>query len=970
MNRTFTIIGRSALLLLGALAVTSTPATDAAAQSLQDCSTSQTSNPNAMLGIGDPTDDGYGYRLALYQFLNSTLLADVAYPANWAPAVTAFSDDTAFYQSPPVAYGVHSYQRAFGTVTPQTTTPIANPYIANCQTDWNTSSPGANILPADQRRLEQHFLQTRLYGGNISDQDVLNRFLLDPSVFLLSNIEDVANCNALIPKLKNYSQMTFFAQWDYPGNIFLNVPDQQLRRFSVYLALNLIQQDWAAWKGSVAGTYPASTATSPWSGSPWNEVFHHPGAPNANNYPGQFTTLVADDMGDRLTMMARTYEWIKSEQPTWLTSSLETAFQEGLARTAERLSRMNLVGGQINRWYQAVHGLAAVKSVLAGTSWQAASTTWHDLGIRKILNAYHPAGYFGDDEGRYDAGYNKHNLRHVIRTLENDPGTNTASASALLQHAQTMGNLEAHMVFTDRTGLHLSPSAMSVRTGGGVVYQSREVIAPTFALNYLVAHDYNVPFSYARVRDLDGIGPFDDVRAQKFVDARSTNANYYTELACRRHPNHDAFHWKLTPLPAHEQTEEHISGTYRQYARPRHEVENYDNSNGSLLRAFADTVHQNEATAYLPFELPGPHLSNFDDEFVFAKYGGQGIYAEGDPTNDYYDTYAPDYVQSAAGTPAAADYAVMFHLGPVGTGTQTCNGEDVARGYGGGQIAALWAPGGGVFSLTRRMGYNTSCDSWQTGEWSSLPIHAVTLLDASSRVASSARIAQPAVSTHFAALTFLGTLGDDFISQGAAALAGVPAVAAPSATATFMEVSGNFSDQRYTFDGALTHIATNVAYRRRFVVSESGIQVRTDIDAITPQQTLPDVIQAWETLPIWLGEGVTDLGYVETEIDLIIGGQSVGTIPPPSSSSMQQAYHNVEKIIVAREDGLMTITFDKPQTIAFSDDYGNYGTSTPSRNLMVDLTPSQISSSNEGNSTPQDEPLQQKTVIYTITFRT
>ena len=978
---------RNTIRALALLTAAAAAPLSAHAFSLQDCNPSLTAagNPNARLPVGQLGDDGFGYRDALRQFIANTQLTDVAYPANWYPATTPFSNNTPYWQAGAILYGAYTYVFGQGTLDGNGDPPNPNIYPTQCLADLG--NPG--LQASEKQVLEQEFLLEQ--NGTELVPDLWKYFMLEPSNYLIGNIEDRDACVARLPNLRHSANLTFMAQFEYPGNLFLGVQAQSQRRFAVYLALLLIQSDWAGWNGLQAqpsNNQPRPNPYPPAGPGVNGELFLQPGAIGANSYRTWLPSgaISASDGGARLVMMGRIHQWLTQTQPAWLTPSLKAAFEEGLARAGERISRLNLTGGHANRYFQSVHGLAAIKQALVGTQYHTDAANWHDDALADFIAIFRPAGYFGDDDGRYDAAYNRYNIRHVIRALMTDPGTPAQNVATLTAMAQKLGELEAHMILTDRTGIHTSPSAMSVRTGGGVAGRGLTVASsPESAIGYLAAHDFGVPFAYARVRDLDGIGPFDHSTTLAQVDARSSNPDFWGELICRNHPNHDPFAWKpqLQPWPTANQTEANISGAFWGYTRPHHEIEGYDTSTsaGSPLRAFADALDQTPAAGFLPIETAGPHLRNFDDEFVFAKFGGSGVYFEGSPLgNSTHNSYQAD---------SPRDYAAIFHLGRVSTRHNPCAGQTVPRGFGGGQVAGLWAPGGGIFSMSRRRGYNNACDSWLNGAWRALPMHAVTLVDTADRVSTSARIAVPVVDTHFAAQPSSPSLPMDYINQGPAALTGVANVAPGAADAAFLQAEGDFSDQRYdTATGALVNVATPIHFRRRFVPYADGMYVRTELIAqtttimpthrVAPQRgsqgqvvypvPMPEVVEAWETLPINLTQGPTITGFVNTEITLKDSfGAEIG-VPAPGPGAASTAWSDVTTVIVTREEGRMVIRFDSPQTVAFSEDFETFGGDTPSQNLLVDLTPSRVSSANINAASPTPDQLVPTVLTYKIDF--
>lgn len=925
-----------------------TPRT-AAAYSLQQCTPGPT-NTTGSLPIGVLGDDGYLYRATLYGLVAGTTANDVSYPTGWLDP-----DEPYFARAGSTTYGLYDYVRATMTLTnPHQGNAVVNDptFWSQCVNHWNAS--GLTLTDEDKQALEQHWMLYALEGQDIG-ADVIQLFHHAPGVYTLAGIEDKVNCEARVPITKLYSYMWWQARWPFPGNAASSpaIRDPLARRIAVSLAVGLIELDWHLWNGQyVSGQLPL----------PGNTFVHPPltmfGAYQSPNGPMD-SAVVAD----YVVNAARQFEYLHtlSPRPPWLTQAVDDAFAEGIARATERLAQMRLVAPQMNRYLQAAQASGAAKRALAGTAHAALASAVHDHVIDSVLASFNPLGYFPDDDGGWDLAYNQNNLNHMVNLLLSDAGTGSRPARVAAA-AHDIDELEAHLVFTDRTSRHFTPSAMSTRTGGGlnVWWQTAasDYALPRLGGAELLSFGQSVlPFAHARTRDLTDMSPYqpNPYSLTASIDGRTTNGNFYPELICNRHPNNDT--WSMTPLT--NQTSTGLDVHVWSYRRPEYALEHHTvtTSGGSILRRHVDTIANQPSSRWLPFEMQGPYLRSFSDQYVFAKFGGEGVYFEGLPGIRTYDEYV------AGG---AKDFAAAFHIGPVPAADN--------RGFGGGQLAAVWAPGGGLFSLNRRKGYNNppTVDSWMNDEWIGLPIHAVSIIDPQERWSSSARIDTPASSAQFV-VGNPANLGTSFLNLGPAALTGVPTVAPAAAGSAYLEVRGRFSDERVALvDDTFSSAPMNVDYRRRFAVGDDGIRVRTDLNPVPVASTsrttderpkgeveIP-VLQAWETIPLWFEAGPTATGSVATTVTLI---DTHGVAILASADPGWQSYRDIKQVIVTRERGTMTISFDNPQQVGLSPLWQG---PMASRNLLVDLTPNHVSLANAQNPPGQVDLLGSVTVRYHI----
>ena len=246
-------------------------------------------------------------------------------------------------------------------------------------------------------------------------------------------------------------------------------------------------------------------------------------------------------------------------------------------------------------------------------------------------------------------------------------------------------------------------------------------------------------------------------------------------------------------------------------------------------------------------------------------------------------------------TTRQADYAAILHTGEVGTpdpddGLPQYPGP---MGFGGGQLSADWTPKTGSVILGRRIGmrYDGNYDTLES--WRQWPIHAISGSTPQGTVFSSARNAKPAVEMDLTA--------DGGTSTASGTLAAV-----------------KFAEQP-PLPGA-------VQYRRTFAIEADGLKVTSSVTGDGQLQAA----ELYETVPVFLIEAKRQAKTEPTRVEFQIDNRW----QPAGEEFVEQ----VSAVRLARFDGAVTITFDKPQRVRLGETWSDtYLTRAQCRNLLVDL---------------------------------
>ncbi len=849
---------------------------------------------NGTLPIGNPGEAGYAWKAELRNWLAGLTISQLSYqgqPTRIKPPYEEYSWYPSWVSS------------------------------GDCENTYTNMSSPPTLNAAERTFIEQYYTMWLTERRSGWYDEALR---IDPRHFTLADMENQTTCQVDTPQFQWDGNPSWISMWEYPGNPFFSdsiVRPALKKRLGSWLALQLIMLEWSAWD-EASQAIPLATAPVTHAG----RNYHHPNPVVIGGVGGN------NDMGIVLTGLASAYQAVQNEP--WFQGNLAAAFEKGLLTQAERLHIAGYWSQHGNRAIPMVSGLQLVYEATGNTD----AEVWYLDAMEHVFtpSTFFPAGYMTQDF-RYDPGYSQMDPHAAVRVLMNHSGSTTASALVdLYDAAYRMHDLRAHMVLGDVTGLMFGPSAMSTRTGGGANSNGNEPTAdPMRLMTQLYAAELELPFADPGLRDWPDFGQYAITGYPPYtrtVDPLDPSRDLHVVLACRFAPLHQvggqnwsnsasaAVPWPDQPGP-------------RGYNRPWTLV--FDHvvpSTGSLIEKRAQRVNNDPTANLLPYELEGPYLRSFEDEIVFAKFGGSGVYEERgwNICVDHDDYHGDD-----------SDLAAILHLGPV-----VGNNSALPYGYGGGQLAGLWSPETGVGWLNRRVGRNnTVTDDW--AEWRSLPIHAATVLTSSGVWTSSARIIDPMPTVVLTDEDPTFDVGTEWLDSGGGSIAPVPE---SDAVAVFAEVSGNLPTDGHQIAAGGTVVpalngATPIHYRRRFVVEPELVRVRTDIDPVVSGTANADALtEAWETLPLFVAETSfgtscpTSVTWPVPQIEVLDAFGVVTNITTSTSS-----ISNVRQVKVKRNDGTMTIVFREPQTVRLSDVFGNTATTVSRRfllqNLMVDLRP-------------------------------
>lgn len=842
----------------------------ARAQSLQGCGTA-----NVRLPIGYPASGTqaatqlYNEKKALRQYLKTLTLQEVTLPTPLPDFVN------------PVTLLTNG---------------------ASNQADGNPCAPNtvmpANIPPADQRELERIWAIWTQYTES-QDLPFVAMLNLNAADFLASAMEDASTCTARTPYMEWDPMVTWVANWPYRGNpYFTNSANRRavLKRGAAWLALQLVMLDWNHFGGAL-----------PLAQQPGTTQFVHPAQGVVPPAPGAYGMNYGYELAGQLGHLAFTYLQVKPILPL----AVQHGIEKHLIMYAERLNTWTPYGVQANLGIRSTYGLYL-------TYLATSDASVYNAYLRAIDGFYgaqsggrfFPAGYFYDD-GRFDSGYNENNLLHTVRVLQLDPNAPPAVWSA----ANALFDLHAHLEFQDPDGSWYSPNEFNTRSAkgaaGAFVASSPRAQAGGGIQRYLPAAELGLPFAYAALRDARTVGPQTNSAYIPGGHLDPNAPNFYQELACL---HSDVMFWMnlglhnppswmplSAPWPA--------VPVDRDYATPLFTAAMWQLGD---IQAWHAAVTTQPSLEDFPFELEGPYVRSFDDEFVYAKFKGP-----------------------QAGGRA---YATMIHAGPVGAGEldvgQNGQTEIIPAGLGGGQVSMFWGPHTGAAVRGMRLGYNNPPNTDHWANWRSWPNHAATLFTAAGYWTSSARVVAPSTDVTYYAQNVNGAQLRTELAVAPCPGATVPASALTtptesSAVSVLVRACGDLPSQvrRYSLSPDPV-LGAPMPYTRAMYADEDGVVVVT---TLTPAST--DVIsEAWETIPVYdqSWAGVTNYGP-----STILFKLSNGSLVNASGAGGFAPQSLVSEVYVARANGAFRVVFDVPETVSVSPAW--VAGSASSQNLLVDL---------------------------------
>ncbi len=298
-----------------------------------------------------------------------------------------------------------------------------------------------------------------------------------------------------------------------------------------------------------------------------------------------------------------------------------------------------------------------------------------------------------------------------------------------------------------------------------------------------------------------------------------------------------------------------------------------------------------------PFERGETFVRNFADAFIVAKMAG---------------------------------YAAIVHTGPIGRqDPEEKNFQFHAPlGFGGGQLSAFSTPTSGAALLGRRAGQNWDKPFDIVKEWRLWPIHAVSGETTDGKVFTSARIADPKVTT-------------DLNAMGGTVTVSGPLVAFKTVKDPAADDPAKARDLLY--DDTLTG---EIGYARTFTFNPDGVTVATTLNG----DGKDTIAELYETLPVFHRRDHNQAGPV-TAIEFQVGKGWIDATDQPAK--------NVDAVKLSRFNGAIEIRFDKPRTVKLAP--GEWRDSHMSRALcrtiLIDLL------ATDGKPAKVDG---EKTVTYTI----
>lgn len=817
---------------------------------------------------------------------------------------------------------------------------IDHPWLSTTHGSGQTCVNDPNwpaVLPTAKPQIEELFLHEA--GQEWLDHGLV-RMYLEPAHFLLKHLENTQDCMIHVPSYLHDPELSSWANLDYDGNPFFTDPTQRQvlkTRGAVWMAIYLLILEYESWSDStVKGAFPCvpgawQCAHTPASISPFTGLAVHTKPTGAVAYrteTGSLVTLAGGgngartftELGGLLSVLAGTYLQVRDQIP----AQYHVSFERMFLNFADRLANMPIAPNMANldhrslvalRLIEEIQTVAAhrtqVRNMYTSVTQQFYGTTSGFWGI------FQPQGTFRD-VGGFDTGYNNYNLLHMARLLFMDPLPN--EPAGLRSAAEQAFSLWGHMVFEDTTNLggrhYLSPSAYNTRTGRGPA--DGHLGSGTFRQRLLLAGMENLPFAWAGLAHTSLPYPWD--AGGPGVDPWIWHACHhylyeldptYTNSPIYKMQNTGGF--PLIPFSAPPPypdpefvTNSPGTGLYnRAYETPN--IAFLFGRNQGVLNQWNTVV--GTAAEEFPYEqTTAPYFRNFINA---VKEGGF-----------YYARPAP-----TAGT---GKYVALVHAGQVGLPVP--GPGQLPRGYGGGQLSALWNEDGKVFWLARRRGnnYGNTVQDDDPAEWRSIALHAISIGRGAGGPdwTSTAAEAMPRVYDHHYAAG-APAITDAFNAIQHNALGCQPAGTAPvplvaNTQAQHIRVCGNIPTQG---TGGTGFLPGPIGYRRDFLMGDGYIAVETELNP----SVLSPIEETYETLPLYYGHpgnhATGDWSVTVTDTNNIT---TTYTFTSPAAAPILAT-----KVVVQRFGGTLEITFPTPEWVSLADPWSGANAGYANRNLLI-----------------------------------
>lgn len=790
------------------------------------------------------------------------------------------------------------------------------------------------VLPSVKPQIEELFLHEA--GEEWVDHGLM-RMYLKPGHFLLQNLENTLDCHIHVPSFLHDPELSSWANLKYDGNPFFTDPTQRRvlkTRGAVWLTMYLLILEYETWSdATVKGAFPCPVGTpgcshtvasiSPFTGlvvptKPTGAIFYGTESGGLAQLSGlgngarSFTEL-----GGLLAVLAGTYLQVRDQIPARYHTSYERMFLNFADRLANmpvypimsNLDHRSLVALRIIEEIQPVGAQRTlVRNMYTSVAPQFYSTTSGFWGI------FQPQGTFRD-VGGFDTGYNNYNLLHMARLLFMDPPA--SEPPGLRSAAERAFSLWGHLVFEDTTNLggrhYLSPSAYNTRTGRGPA--DGHLGGGTFRQRLLLAGMEKLPFAWAGLAHTSLPYPWDE--GGPGVDPWIWHAcHHYLYELDPNYPNSPIYQMQQTgnfgnfnfaQPPLYPDPELITTPGFGLYNRA-YETPNFAflfGRNQGILNQW-NTVAGTSVEEFPYEQTTAPYFKDFTNGL------GQGGF--------YYAKPAP-----TAGT---GKYIALVHAGQVGLPVP----GQLPRGYGGGQLSALWNEDGKVFWLARRRGnnYSSLTQDDNPAEWRSIALHAVSIGRGAGGPdwTSTAAEVMPVVHDHlYTAGAPAITDAFNAIQHGAAGCqpptaAPVPLVA--NTQAQHIRVCGNIPVQG---TGGTGFLPGPIPYRRDFLMGDGYIAVETEL---TPSVLSP-IEETYETLPLYYGHpdnhATGDWSVTVTDTNNIT---TTYTFTSPSAAPIL-----AQKVVVQRFGGTLEITFPTPEWVSLADPWSGANAGYANRNLLI-----------------------------------
>lgn len=547
-----------------------------------------------------------------------------------------------------------------------------------------------------------------------------------------------------------------------------------------------------------------------------------------------------------------------------LPESARQAYQAGVRQLAERMMAWGVQGDEPNMDFIAPVGLWYAAQVVDDPSF---TQDVEDFARMMFTDPayFHPAGFWAE-RGGLDVGFGgMANLFAVWAALASDwPFAREA--------VDRVYRLRAHLILPEPDGSVTGPAHFNNRVAspaygdqwdwnGGRDYAASLVTDEAIHLGYPITLRHPTKGVSGMVQGetaedfLAAAAPF---QAERFNSGIGENPGYMKAEDIRPHP------WQQRMW---------MTWDYPLSLNPGFDF--YPDGAWAHRQALVDA---DSPMLRNPFERGETFVRNFENAFVVTRQAG---------------------------------YAAIVHTGPIGRQHPDDTNFHFSGplGFGGGQLSAFWTPNTGAAWQGRRGGQQWDKPFERLDQWRIWPIHAVSGETVGGRVFTSARIADPVVTT-------------DLSGTGGTVTAEGPLVGFRTGKDPLANDPAKARDN-VLYDAPLDG---RIDYQRTFEIGPAGLKVTTTLTG-DGKETLAEL---YETLPVFHRDDHRREAPVTT-----IRFQVDGTW----TEATDQPTKNVLAIRLSRFDGEMEVRFDRPRVAMLSPEpwRTSFVANSISRTILVDL---------------------------------